>query len=198
MTDGQEQIRKMMHEWRKQIARDPNDVSAIFALANAHVSLEEFVPALRNYEKVTLSATQDTNIRWAAFLNVGELRGKLGYYPTSESLDAFNAAFHLKPYRVEPLYQAAKLCREKQSYPMAFVYATAAVAIPVPENETFMIDIDTYTWKVPLEFAWAAAHMGFKEMTRDAMHEFLESNAPTSVKDEALNVIKKVFIDERS
>jgi glycosyltransferase involved in cell wall biosynthesis len=87
-------------------------------------------------------------------MSAGHLAHQLNY-PFAQVLDFYLRAYDTIPNRAEPLYYAAKLCRDSDRLRNAYLFAIAAVEIPRPTDSLFQ-QLDVYTWRSEFELSVAA------------------------------------------
>jgi propanediol dehydratase small subunit len=73
-------------------------------------------------------------------------------------------AYELRPHRIESLHTLAEYLREKGRHALAYIYAKAATAAIIPEQDILFIFRDIYNWKALDELAVNAFKINkFKE-----------------------------------
>jgi hypothetical protein len=87
-------------------------------------------------------------------MSAGHLAQQLNY-PFAQVLDFYLRAYDVIPNRAEPLYFAAKLCRESNRLRNAYLFALAATQLPCPTDSLFQ-QLDVYTWRSEFELSVAA------------------------------------------
>jgi hypothetical protein len=87
-------------------------------------------------------------------MSAGHLAQQLNY-PFAQVLDFYLRAYDVIPNRAEPLYYAAKLCRESNRLRNAYLFASAAAQLPCPTDSLFQ-QLDVYTWRSEFELSVAA------------------------------------------
>ena len=104
-------------------------------------------------------------------MEAGHLAQRLGY-PFAQVLDYYLRAADVIANRAEPLYYAAKLCRETDRLRNAYLFALAAVQLPCPTDSLFQ-QSDVYTWRAQFELSVAAWYQPDWERGRAACESLL-------------------------
>jgi glycosyltransferase involved in cell wall biosynthesis len=142
----------------RTVTESPSDSRAVFYLAQTQKELGMLRNALANYEQRAKMQGWEEEAWWALY-EAALLHERLGA-PPADVLFAYQVAFERRPNRAEPMYQMARLCREKGWNHMAFLYAARAQQIPRPDGERFFVDEDIYSYKALDEFAVAGYWIG--------------------------------------
>lgn len=74
-------------------------------------------------------------------------------------LDSYVRAWEASPQRAEPLYYAAKWCRDNERIRTAYLFARQARTIPRPASGLFL-EPYVYDWGIAVEFSIAAWYAG--------------------------------------
>ncbi|MEV7519062.1 glycosyltransferase [Streptomyces sp. NPDC091371] len=96
--------------------------------------------------------------------------------PPAEVTDRFLRAHESRPSRAESLGSLARLCRQQNRFPLAYLFARQAAAIPRPDDILF-VEFDWYEWRALDELAVAAYWVGEYRETADCCERLLRSDA---------------------
>ena len=89
-----------------------------------------------------------------SLLQVAKLKAQLNY-PLDEVQQAFLAAYEYRPQRAESLYFLARYLRLNNRIKLAYIYAMAAISIPLSTDKLF-VNYPIYEWKAKDELAVSA------------------------------------------
>ena len=79
-----------------------------------------------------------------------------------KALEAYLAAYQLRPTRAEPLCELARHYRQEKQYPLAHLFARRAQEIQRP-NDILFLDESVYAWRAIDELGVAAYYVGRHE-----------------------------------
>jgi tetratricopeptide (TPR) repeat protein len=149
---------------KKYIEKDPTSVRKQFYLAQSAFDARMYDIAEQEYLKRVEMKNWDEEV-FFSWMRVGICR-ELQDKPIAEVADAFMRAFEVKPNRVEPLYHLSCIYRKHERPRDAFLVASHALTIPIPQNEILFVDHANYLWGILDEVATTAfyagrVHMGF-------------------------------------
>ncbi len=82
------------------------------------------------------------------------------------------AAYEYRPQRAESLYHLARQLRLHDKIRLAYIYASAAVNIPLNKDILF-VDHSVYEWKAKEELAMSANSVGNYQLCHDLCVELL-------------------------
>ena len=168
--DEQESLRavKLLED---EIARNPDDASSQFRLAQAYRDAGRFEQALAAYKKRSTMAHGSDEERFMAQLEAGRLSVRL---EAAEAvvLSELLRAYRLRPKRAEPLYELARYYRMRKGYAMATLFAKAGVETPRPDDRLFVVE-SLYTWQMFDELGTAAVLAGDFVCAREAWQTVL-------------------------
>jgi len=137
-----------------ELARDPSDARSQFYLAQSYRDAEQFERALAEYKKRVSMENGWDEERFIAQLEAGRICLQL-QKPEAVVLSELLAAYSLRPWRAEPLYELARYYREKKGWPMATLFAKAGVQTARPSDRLFVLE-SVYSWRMLDELAVAA------------------------------------------
>ena len=96
--------------------------------------------------------------------------------PLDEVQNLLLAAYEYRPQRAESLYHLARQLRIHDKIKLAYIYATAAVSIPLNKDILF-VDHAVYEWKAKDELAVSAYWVGNYQLCHDLCLELLANPA---------------------
>ena len=89
-----------------------------------------------------------------SLLQIARLKAQLNY-PLDEVQQAFLTAYEYRPQRAESLYFLARYLRLNNRIKLAYIYAMAAISIPLSTDKLF-VNYPIYEWKAKDELAVSA------------------------------------------
>ena len=92
--------------------------------------------------------------------------------PLNEVQNLLLAAYEYRPQRAESLYHLARQLRLHDKIKLAYIYANAAVSIPLTKDILF-VDHSVYEWKAKDELAVSAYWVGNYQLCHDLCIELL-------------------------
>lgn len=142
------------HVLEEYLQEHPDDPRSLFYLGQSYRDAGHLEKALEGYRKRTLVDGWSEE-KFMAQLEVGRLSIRL---ERSEHvvLQELLSAYNLRPTRAEPLYELARHFRLQGSYPMAHLFAKAAVQTPRPDDHLFLVE-SVYAWRSLDELAVSSA-----------------------------------------
>jgi hypothetical protein len=142
-----------------------------FYLAQSYRDAKQYEPARDAYlRRTTLGGWAEevfVSHRWAGLL--GERIG----LPDSEVMQSYLDAYEARPTRAETLHAAARLCRVRQKYHQAYLFAKAGLAILMPAGALFA-EPWIYHFGLIDEFSIAAFWTGHYRECFDSCVKLLE------------------------
>ncbi|HYQ42671.1 MAG TPA: glycosyltransferase [Polyangiaceae bacterium] len=137
-----------------ELARDPSDARSQFYLAQSYRDAEQLERALGEYKKRASMENGWDEERFIAQLEAGRICLQL-QKPEAVVLSELLAAYSLRPWRAEPLYELTRYYREKKGWPMATLFAKAGAQTARPSDRLFVVE-SVYSWRMLDELAVAA------------------------------------------
>lgn len=163
------------------LENEPGNTRYAFYLAQTLRDAGEVARALEAFRKRATMGGWDEEA-WQARYQAAVLVERMGS-PPAEIERAYLEAWNARPSRAEPLVQLARWHRVRQEWPLAFLFARAAVAIPRPPDQLFVEDA-VYAWRALDEFSIAAWHAGARDEGRRATERLLhEERFPPSERE---------------
>jgi hypothetical protein len=154
------------------LREEPENARYAFYLAQSWRDAREPERALEWYERRATMGGWDEEV-WNALLEAAKLREQLGA-PHAEVLAAYLRAHEARARRAEALCHLARYSRGRAEYASAFVFASAAVQVPRPDDVLF-VDESVYAWRALDEYAIAAYWVGRRRESADANRRLLAS-----------------------
>lgn len=139
----------------EQVHADPTDARAVFYLAQTQRDMGLLVPAHQSYQQRATMGGWDEEV-WFSVLQVAVCTELLRRDPVSDYL----AAYDLRPTRVEPLVELARIFRERDQFEIAWTFASRAAEVDMPRDDRLFVDQGVYTWRRWDELAVAAFRTG--------------------------------------
>jgi tetratricopeptide (TPR) repeat protein len=144
------------------IAKRPQDARAWFYLGESYRFSGQPEAAINAYSRRVGLGGWDEERWWAQF-QIGKLWEQIleGWADASSemAIEAYDAAYRIRPTRAEPLVACASLLRRKGRAGEAFMRACTAARLPVPKDR-WLIDDSCYVWRARDEFSLAAHQLG--------------------------------------
>ncbi len=159
---------------RKAYAEDPKNPRTLFYLAQTYGCLGDHRSALYAYdERIAVGGTHKPEIA-QAMLRRAQSMSEIGM-PWEVVQQAYLEAHQYAPSRAEPLHQIALHYRKTDQHALAFLFASRAADIHMPQDALF-VDHDVYAYKANEDAAIsgfylqdAAARAGGAEYARQAV-----------------------------
>lgn len=149
------------------LVKEPDNSRYVFYLAQSWRDAGEPEKSLEAYDRRAAMGGFAEEV-FCAQLYAARLAVNLGR-PQAEVMDRFLRAHECRPSRAEALGDLARLCRVNgRRWPLAYMFARQAVAIPYPQDILF-VEFDWYDWRALDELAVAAYWVGeYEESARCA------------------------------
>jgi len=154
------------------LLREPGNTRYAFYLAQSYRDagmLEEAIAAYRR--RATMGGFAEET--WYSLLQVAQLGERAGR-PADEVIAAYLSAFEDRPSRAESVCNLARYCRLQGKPVMAYLFAKAAVEIPLPKDTLFLDDM-VYVCRARDELMMAAHLTGRGEEAGRLARSLLES-----------------------
>ena len=163
---------------------EPDNSRYMFYLAQSYRDAGRYHNALNWYRKRVEAGGWREEV-WYSLYQISLLQQLLGY-DQATVLDSALRAYEYNPARLEPLYLSIKSYRENREYRTGYLLSRALIETSYPEDGLF-IEMDIYTYKLPLEYAICCHWIGkFAEAIR-VYNEMLDSsNLPVEYRETAL------------
>lgn len=146
----------------KDHERDPGNTRTTFYLANTLRDLGRNSEAVETYlQRADMGGWEEE-----VFYSLYEA-GRL-----DRDVSILFRAWAQRPQRVEPLYQLARIFREREQWEPAHLIATRALHIPIPDD-TLFLHRWMYEWGVLFEYSISSWWVGEIDEARDASDRLL-------------------------
>lgn len=138
-----------------EVEQHPDDVRAVFYLAQSYFDLGDFENARTWYARRAEMGEWEEEVYFSMW-RVAESMALLRE-PWPDVQDAYLRAWEYRPSRAEPLYCIARRYREDFRYQLGYHFAQRAAEIPFPANDHLFIRGDIYAWRAVDEQAVCAS-----------------------------------------
>ena len=91
----------------------------------------------------------------------------------AEAQDHFLQAYNMRPQRVEPLYQLARIHRQNGNPKLGYLFARSGINIKFPENDILFLQKDMTDWMMLDELASTAHEMGDFDLGLQASQQLM-------------------------
>lgn len=140
----------------REYQEDPSKPRTVFYLAQSYRDSGRPEDAIEMYrERAGMPGWAEE--AWFSIYQIGRLQEQLGY-PLRAVIRSYMEAYQARPHRAEPLVAAASISRRRGERASAFMYASAAVAMPFPVSDRLFVDSYMYEWRRYDEYAMACWH----------------------------------------
>src|SRR6266511_4634173 len=134
---------------KRALEQDPANARYVFYLAQSYRDIGNLPQAIEWYEKRATVGGWPEEV-WYSLYQVARLQHRLGYaWPLV--LQAYLAAFQVRPCRLEPLFHVARFYRENGPYHLGYLFARAVTETPYPDDLLF-IEKSLYEHELWLEY----------------------------------------------
>ena len=139
------------------LLREPDNARYVFYLGQSLRDAGEHARAIEAYRRRASMGGWEEEVLYAR-LQVGALLERVGA-PLADIIDAYLAAHDARARRAEPLCALARVMREAGRHASAYLFASRATTLPVPDDVLF-VDMAVYQWRARDEHAIAAWYVG--------------------------------------
>ena len=154
------------------LEREPNRARYVFYLGQSWRDAGRPQEALAAYRRRASMGGWAEEV-WYSLYEVARLLQTTGA-DYDAVVGAYLRAHAFRPSRAESLTKLAAYLRQKKEWPTAFLFASAAVAIPRPAD-TLFLDDTVYAWQALDEFAVSAYWVRRYRESRDACRQLLSA-----------------------
>ncbi|MGD1050556.1 MAG: glycosyltransferase [Solirubrobacteraceae bacterium] len=140
---------------KRDLARDPRNARSVFYLAQTYRDMGQVELAIAHYRRRVELGGWDEEVFYANLIE-GVLRGEQGEEAATAVL---LEAWERRSTRAEPLYELARLNRQRGAFASAHMFAERGLEIAYPTDLLF-IHRWVYDWGLLFERAMAAAALG--------------------------------------
>lgn len=170
VTEGRAKYKRIAGILEEEIKKDPSNRRNVFYLAQSYRDAGELEKAIIYYRKRSGMGGWPEEI-WNSLFEIGKISERLEL-PWTECRDAYLTAYKYRPSRAESLSALASLHRRNDEPEMAYVYASAAVTTPRPDDALFVSE-SIYTWRSLDELCIAANKIGMLDIARESALKLL-------------------------
>lgn len=164
-----ERDRRLLAE---QMREDPTDTRAAFYYAQTLDCLGEHEAAIAAYERRLAMGGWFEEI-YESTARIARL-GNLVGWEWSRVQQKYLDAHALSPSRAEPLTAIADHWYAERNWPLTYLFAARAAAIPFPEKATLFIDRTVYEKRAKDLLSISAYHVGEYDAGIEALHELID------------------------
>ncbi len=154
------------------LLKEPNNSRYAYYLGISYGAGENLEKAKKSFERRAAMQSADIQETYAALYNLGLVREKLQEHDAA--LEAFFNAYKFRPTRGEPIFQAAKIYREKGNVLLGYLLAKHALTHPYPEDD-LLVEYPAYDHTILIEFAQCALLLGKNKEGFDACRQLLQN-----------------------
>lgn len=191
--DDREKYRKDYYFLKKYLEDHPDNVRTQFYLAQSAFDAHMFDVAEIEYEKRAKMGGWIEEVFYS-WMRVGISR-ELQNKPLPEVIDAFLLAHETLPVRAEPFWQMSCIYRKHNRPRNAYVMASHALQIPIPQDNILFVDKGNYTWGILDEIATTAAQVGKFHVGLAACDKLLsESHLPPDQRERVMSN-RNLYVD---
>ena len=143
----------------RALVDEPGNARYVFYLAQSYRDAGQVEKSLEAYERRATMGGFEEEVFYSLF-EAARLTRKLKH-GKDEVIGRFLRAYEYRPSRAEPLGElAAYLRMEGEHWPLAFLFASRAIELPVPPADVLLIDHRWYDWGCLDEYAVATFFVG--------------------------------------
>ena len=155
------------------LAENPNDGRAMLYLALTLRSLNETDAAIEMFQRRIAFGGWDQEVFYSLY-QIGQLL--LPSNPEAAILQ-FLTAWNFRPTRAEPLFELARLHRQRGQYALCELYASTGLSLP-PTTDSAFVYTDAQNWGLRFELAIAWFHLGRLEEALALNEQLLGTGVP--------------------
>ena len=146
----------------------------MFYLAQSYADAGEPLLAIDRYSRRIAMGGWSEEV-WYSQLQIAGLKQKLhALWP--EVMEAYLAAFAVRPDRAEPLFLIGSHYQAEQQYAVAFLFFSHAITLPYPESDLLFVDKQMYDLLLPLEYSVACFYLGRHQEAIEVADRLLASS----------------------
>lgn len=154
---------------------EPNNSRYHFYLAQSYMSGKEFGKARYHYTKRIKAGGWDEEVYFSKFQFAISYLEEINKYNVAIILDKFMEAYYYRKERLEALYYAVRLCREKKLYNIGLSIGLPAVNTPYPVDDFLFISINIHRYDFLNELAICAFHCNKYDISYSINKKMLDS-----------------------
>jgi len=163
----------------KALEKDPLNSRYQFYLAQSYFDSQQWDKSFEAYEKRAKMGGWEEEVYYSLFRLA--IIGMMQQKPWEQVMNLFLGAYNYRPCRAEPLFHIARIYR-LNGYPrIGYLYAKAALSIPMPKYDILFIAQDVYEWQLLDELASCAYYVHqFQEGYDASVRLLTEGKVPQS------------------
>lgn len=174
-----EKLQEDARALEKALEDNPLDARSSYYLAQTYEDMGRAGDAIREFGRRALLGGWDEERYVAKYRRARLLRER----DPLTALSALLEAWQERPTRAEPLYQAARLCRQTGWHDLALVFARRASTIQRPADR-LNIEPGIYDWGVQLELGIAEKRVGSRKTGERILRQLHKQEVvPDGIKD---------------
>jgi len=179
-----EKFQKDAAVFEQALLEDPTNARSRFYMAQSYRDAGNPLAALANY-RIRAGMGGWAEEVYVSSLRAAALSEQLGQ-PHGEVVGAYMEAHNARPHRAEALVEVARYCRERQEWPLAYLFAQAALQAH-PGGDILFVEPAAHLWRAQDECAIAAYWTGRYEEARALCEALLGSpNLPDAQRPRVL------------
>ena len=165
---------------------EPDNQRYHFYLAQSYFDGGDYKNAKEWYEKRAAMGGWEEE-QWYSVLRVAMCMTNLGE-DWAKIQDVFLQSYNLRPHRVEPLFNLARIHRMNGNPRLGYLFAKIGCTIPFPKNDVLFVAQDMYSWQIFDELASTAWYAQDMHAGLEASNKLLgEKSYPDEHHDRILN-----------
>lgn len=171
----------------KGLEEEPNNARYMFYLANSYRDIKNYEKAAEWYEKRIAAGG------WIEEVSVAYRHLGLSYKHLGKDKDALNTwlmGYDFNPARIESLYHAVQLLREKGNARLGYQLAKIAIDTPYPEKDILFVGRDIYNFWIFYEMSICAYYVKDFKMGYECCKKVLFNNPNPTVREITLNNLR--------
>ena len=189
--ESTEKILKNEQLLLKEYDKNPGDAHTLFYLAQTYANLGEFKKAY-DYLKLRIAINGNAEENYLALYRLGLITRLLWQSDAShnwqEALDYLLFAHSMRPQRAEPLIRIAQHYLTENNRAIAYLFARRAIEMPIPVNETELVELDLYNYTRFDLMSTCAWNVGALDLGEGATREALKLNPEAKHLQDNLNL----------
>lgn len=169
------------------LKEEPNNVRYMFYLANSYRDIENYGKAAEWYKKRIEAGGWIEEIT-VAYRYLGLCYKNLG--KDQEALNIWLMGYDYNPSRIESLYQAVQLLREKGNARLGYQLAKIAIDTPYPEKDILFVARDIYNFWIFYEMSICAYYVNDFKTGYECCKKVLFNNPNPKVREITINNLR--------
>ncbi|MBI5345793.1 MAG: glycosyltransferase [Chlamydiae bacterium] len=164
----------------KELEKNPQDSRLVFYVGQTYFSAEDFLKALKFFEKRVLMGGWDEEVFWSLYM-IARSYEKLNR-PQEVVVDSYCKAFNFRPSRVEPLYRLGRYYNKINNPNLAYIILSYALTIPL-SNDSVLVEKWINEYGIQFEIYSAFYSMERYQESYDGFKKILSmKDLPSGVK----------------